>query len=103
MTIKARQIRTMPQNSSKNPGKTSNPQSRSKLRNLRLSLNNRTSRSQDDQQPYAMDQRQENTQSRQEVENWLRRIPDDPGGLLRRKFEQQQQQRQPAPRGEQTW
>ena len=58
---------------------------------------------QDARQPYATDQRQDNTQSRQEVENWLRRIPEDPGGLLRRKFEQQQQQRQTAPLGEQTW
>ncbi|MCK5893960.1 MAG: VWA domain-containing protein [Endozoicomonadaceae bacterium] len=42
-------------------------------------------------------------QPRQDVENWLRRIPDDPGGLLRRKFQQQQQQRKPISRGEQTW
>ena len=28
----------------------------------------------------------------QQTEQWLRRIPDDPGGLLRRKFEQQYQQ-----------
>ncbi len=27
------------------------------------------------------------------AEQWLRRIPDDPGGLLRRKFIQQYQQR----------
>ena len=25
----------------------------------------------------------------QALEQWLRRVPDDPGGLLRRKFEQQ--------------
>ena len=31
---------------------------------------------------------------KQAVESWLRTIPDDPGGLLRRKFQQQQQQRQ---------
>ena len=31
---------------------------------------------------------------KQAVESWLRTIPDDPGGLLRRKFLQQQQQRQ---------
>ena len=27
------------------------------------------------------------------AEQWLRRIPDDPGGLLRRKFQYQYQQR----------
>jgi Ca-activated chloride channel family protein len=30
----------------------------------------------------------------QAIEQWLRRIPDDPGGLLRRKFQYQYQQRQ---------
>jgi Ca-activated chloride channel family protein len=30
----------------------------------------------------------------QAIEQWLRRIPDDPGGLLRRKFAYQYQQRQ---------
>lgn len=33
-------------------------------------------------------------EQRQSVENWLRRVPDDPGGLLRRKFLYQYQQRQ---------
>lgn len=32
-------------------------------------------------------------EERQSVENWLRRVPDDPGGLLRRKFLYQYQQR----------
>ena len=36
----------------------------------------------------------------QAVEQWLRRIPDDPGGLLRRKFALQYQQRQ-GQRGQQ--
>jgi Ca-activated chloride channel family protein len=35
-------------------------------------------------------------EQRQSVENWLRRVPDDPGGLLRRKFLYQYQQRQQA-------
>ncbi len=30
----------------------------------------------------------------QAIEQWLRRIPDDPGGLLRRKFQYQYNQRQ---------
>jgi Ca-activated chloride channel family protein len=29
----------------------------------------------------------------QAMEQWLRRIPDDPGGLLRRKFRSQYQRR----------
>ncbi len=33
-------------------------------------------------------------EERESVENWLRRVPDDPGGLLRRKFLYQYQQRQ---------
>ena len=28
-------------------------------------------------------------EERQALEQWLRRVPDDPGGLLRRKFEMQ--------------
>ncbi len=40
----------------------------------------------------------------QYLQQWLRRIPDDPGGLLRRKFEQQHQQQQPQQREEhQPW
>ena len=40
----------------------------------------------------------------QATEQWLRRIPDDPAGLLRRKFLYQYKQRQTeqAP-GEKTW
>lgn len=33
------------------------------------------------------------------AEQWLRRIPDDPGGLLRRKFTRQYRQRHPQQRG----
>ncbi|AOY87245.1 hypothetical protein BKP64_03060 [Marinobacter salinus] len=37
-------------------------------------------------------------------EQWLRRIPDDPGGLLKRKFLQQYQQRQtPSDEGDTPW
>ncbi len=40
----------------------------------------------------------------QYLQQWLRRIPDDPGGLLRRKFEQQHQQQQPQqPENHQPW
>lgn len=34
-------------------------------------------------------------EQRQMMEQWLRRIPDDPGGLLRRKFQYQQRETQP--------
>jgi Ca-activated chloride channel family protein len=37
------------------------------------------------------------------MEQWLRRIPDDPGGLLRRKFLYQYRQQQRAPEEEQPW
>ncbi len=37
----------------------------------------------------------EGEEQAQYLQQWLRRIPDDPGGLLRRKFEQQHQQQQP--------
>jgi Ca-activated chloride channel family protein len=41
-------------------------------------------------------------EQRQALEQWLRRVPDDPGGLLRRKFQyQHQQQRLERLRG--TW
>ncbi len=41
--------------------------------------------------------------ARQALEQWLRRVPDDPGGLLRRKFLRDQQQREPPAEVEQTW
>ena len=47
----------------------------------------------------------ENSELEQDaVEQWLRRIPDDPGGLLRRKFKFQYKQRKNRPSSnEQTW
>lgn len=48
-----------------------------------------------------------NKEEKMAAEQWLRRIPDDPSGLLRRKFQrqyQQQQRRRSMPRGEaQPW
>lgn len=35
----------------------------------------------------------EDSQQQQQLEQWLRRVPDDPGGLLRQKFRYQSQQR----------
>ena len=34
-----------------------------------------------------------NSEQEQATEQWLRQIPDDPGGLLRRKFEYEYQKR----------
>jgi Ca-activated chloride channel family protein len=39
----------------------------------------------------------------QAMEQWLRRIPDDPGGLLRRKFRSQHQQRGAPEDEDKTW
>lgn len=49
----------------------------------------------DDSSPPAASQRAEemDDETRQATEQWLRRIPDDPGGLLRRKFQYQYQRR----------
>ncbi|MEM9301399.1 MAG: tetratricopeptide repeat protein, partial [Pseudomonadota bacterium] len=43
-------------------------------------------------------------EERQALEQWLRRIPDDPGGLLRRKFLLEYQRRgSPQPREDEDW
>lgn len=39
----------------------------------------------------------------QAMEQWLRRIPDDPGGLLRRKFRSEHQRRGAPPDERETW
>lgn len=39
----------------------------------------------------------------QAMEQWLRRIPDDPGGLLRRKFRNEHQRRGAPPDEKKTW
>jgi len=45
----------------------------------------------------------EHDESEQAIEQWLRRIPDDPGGLLRRKFLYQSQQQTRTRPEEQKW
>ena len=43
-------------------------------------------------------------EEQQATEQWLRRIPDDPSGLLRRKFQYQyQQQKRRASTNEKYW
>jgi len=43
------------------------------------------------------------SEEQQAAEQWLRRIPDDPGGLLKRKFLYQYQQRNRKPSSRQPW
>ncbi len=50
-----------------------------------------------------MPQKQERTEDQQAMEQWLRRIPDDPGGLLRRKFEYESQLRKNGSSGDTQW
>ena len=39
-------------------------------------------------------------EQQQAVDQWLQRVPDDPGGLLRRKFQLEAQRRQGGDRGD---
>lgn len=57
---------------------------------------------QPDGPPVSPDELQPDEQE-QAVEQWLRRIPDDPGALLRRKFLYQYQQRQRERSDEKSW
>ena len=57
------------------------------------------SRQEKEQQQEALDEaiaqaQQEDLEKDQAMEQWLRRIPDDPSGLLRQKFRYESQQRQ---------
>ncbi|MBL4660541.1 MAG: VWA domain-containing protein [Alcanivoracaceae bacterium] len=45
----------------------------------------------------------ENAENKEAIEQWLRRIPDDPGGLLRRKFYYQYNQQNNKPDEEEDW
>lgn len=42
-------------------------------------------------------------EDQQALDQWLRRVPDDPGGLLRRKFRQESQFNEPHQRGTELW
>ncbi|MEO5339672.1 MAG: VWA domain-containing protein [Magnetococcus sp. MYC-9] len=56
--------------------------------------------------PGLREQEEQVKESHVATEQWLRRVPDDPGGLLRRKFRYQYQQeegREPSARGVQPW
>jgi Ca-activated chloride channel family protein len=44
---------------------------------------------------------EEQREQRQSMEQWLQRVPDDPGGLLRRKFQLEYERRQRAGKGDQ--
>ena len=45
----------------------------------------------------------EQAEQQQAMEQWLRRIPDDPGGLLRRKFRNEHQRRGAPENQTETW
>lgn len=45
----------------------------------------------------------ENAENKEAIEQWLRRIPDDPGGLLRRKFYYQYNQQNNKPDEQENW
>jgi Ca-activated chloride channel family protein len=45
----------------------------------------------------------ENAENKEAIEQWLRRIPDDPGGLLRRKFYYQYNQQNKKPDEKEDW
>ena len=53
-------------------------------------------------QPMSDEERAEQ-QQQQALEQWLRRVPDDPGGLLRRKFAREQARRDEPTESEQAW
>jgi len=55
------------------------------------------------QQAEPQETEQLSKEQQQANEQWLRRIPDDPGGLLRRKFKYQTEQRPDNNSGEQQW
>lgn len=55
----------------------------------------------DDQQAATAETKPDLTQ--QATEQWLRKIPDDPGGLLRRKFKYQYQQQSKNQQGDSSW
>ncbi len=61
-------------------------------------------REQSTEQSLAQADAQKTAEEQQATEQWLRRIPDDPSGLLRRKFRYQYQQREyEENNNEQTW
>ena len=67
------------------------------------------SRARDSTSPEVVAGEELDAEQLQALEQWLRRIPDDPGGLLRRKFDYQYRQRQldnqfqPPKQGKPVW
>lgn len=67
-------------------------------------IQDKDSAEQEESQTRQADNVPELSQEQQQAnEQWLRRIPDDPGGLLRRKFQYQTQQRPQQNHGDQQW
>ncbi|MFK8052076.1 MAG: VWA domain-containing protein [Woeseiaceae bacterium] len=53
--------------------------------------------------PVMTEAERKRAEQQQALEQWLRRVPDDPGGLLRRKFRSQYQRRQLDQNGNRLW
>ena len=79
------------------PSRDLNPDSRAPTTRSRNSRRRQTSRQQTPE-PSA-EAEALNTEEQMAAQQWLRRIPDDPGGLLRRKFLYQYRQRAGSPDG----
>jgi len=57
----------------------------------------------DDRVSQQQTEQSSNDEEKQAQEQWLKRIPDDPAGLLKRKFKYQYNQRNQSSQQEQTW
>ncbi len=81
-------------------GKSSDQQEEQNDQQSGMAQNNEEQSGQDEaensmmSQNMTMDESPLTTEEQQAMEQWLRKIPDDPGGLLRRKFMLEHQQRQ---------
>lgn len=73
----------------------SEPEQKSKQDSLENPREGETEQQQEQRKAEAAEQktRSEEQEKQQATEQWLRRIPDDPSGLMRRKFEYESQQR----------
>lgn len=79
-------------------------QRRSEERESRAQQRERTNQDRPSREPQPAEYEPRNEEEQQATEQWLRRIPDDPGGLLRRKFRYQYSRRYRRPdRPTQDW
>ena len=82
----------------------SKQQSEEEMKQRAEEESNEESDKEQEQQRKTSQEMNELDEEQQAAEQWLRRIPDDPAGLLRRKFKYQyQQQKRRSPTNEQYW